>query len=95
MRCCSFAVGWGGDFPVAGGSDPQDDAWPEVFQVPSWCLFESVVAAAEHCDVAGAGRAALVERGGVVGVAVSYGSAAAWEAAAAIAVFDQTPHRGR
>jgi hypothetical protein len=80
---------------MAGRSDPEDDPRPKVFESPPWGLFESVVASAEHRDVAGAGRSAPLEWEGMVGVAVSYGPPAARETAPAITVLDQTPHRGR
>ena len=80
---------------MAGRSDPQDDPRPQVFESPPSGHFESVVAPAEHRDVAGAGRSAPLEWEGMVGIAMSYRPPAARETAPAITELDQTPHRGR
>src|SRR5215469_17920454 len=74
---------------VRGCPDQGAGLW--LGDVPSGCLFDFVVPAAEGGEVAFAGDPALVVGGGVVEVAVFGGAAAAGVGAGAVPDLDQVP----
>ena len=69
-RRASGGLGVGLDgIGAAGGGDPGESAGYGLVEVPLLVLFELVMVPAQRTEVATAGRAVLVERPGVIGVA--------------------------
>src|SRR5215469_1317950 len=73
--------------PAGGG--PGEDAGTRLFQLPPGGLFGLVVLATQRSEVALAGQAAMLERRGVVEVALAGGTAAPREGASLLPDPDQ------